>query len=198
MATFIILILCLGLAVAQSSDIDRNCTANDIEARPGQVSYRTLNATGTFDFKGFGDINSGTPLTTWTWSTGVQNVWNFTNNLTFWYQQPVWLDTHGTDLASDDLDYEMCYLTLSKYSSSAQRRGQGDSGDCTKFFNQKCVDDWRRALSDQGLLHMRSNSTDRQAPCEALRQFMPESCKDFKEASRAWGCKSPHLFISHH
>jgi hypothetical protein len=183
-------VLFLGSTAAQSPDINRNCTANEIQAHPGDVSYHTLNATGTFDIKGFGDANIGIPLATWTWSTGVQNIRNSGNNLTFFYQQPVWLDTHGTDLASKDLNYEMCYLTLSRYPASDQKRGQGDKGDCTKFLNQACVDEWRKALIDQASRYIRSNIT--QNPCESLRQLAPESCKDFHDGSRSVGCKSCH------
>lgn len=177
----------LAVAECQTSNMSRNCTQNEIAPRPNQLSYLTRNATGSFDFKGFADPNSNQVVSPWIWSMGVQNVWNFTNNLTFWYQQPVWLDTHGVNLASDKLGYEICYLTLSDYPLSAQRRGQGDNGDCTKFYNQQCVDDWRKALVDQGLRYMNKNSTDRESPCKALRQFTPDSCKDFKSGTRAWG-----------
>ncbi|EPE33427.1 hypothetical protein GLAREA_06440 [Glarea lozoyensis ATCC 20868] len=182
-------VLFVGGTLAQSADINRNCTAKEIQAHPGNVSYRTLNATGALDIKGLGDANIGIPLPTWTWSTGVQNIRNSEDNLTFFYQQPVWLDTHGTDLASEDLEYEMCYLTLSGYSASAQKRGQGDSGDCTKFFNQQCVDEWRKVLSDEGSRYIRSNIT--QNPCKSLLQLAPESCKDFQDVSRSAGSIPP-------
>lgn len=180
-------ILFLGLALAQYPDDARNCTAGEIDPHPGQVSYRTLNATGSYEFKAFGNPSTIDPAAKWTWSIGVQNIWNFTNNIAFWYEQPVWVDTRGTDLASDEVDYEMCYLALSDFPLSMQRNGEGDSGDCTKFFNLQCVDDWRKALTDQGLKYMRDNSTDRKLPCEALRQFTPESCKNFKGSTRMTG-----------
>jgi len=192
MASIAPLALFLGLAVAQSPDSARNCTSNEILSSTSGVSYSTMNATGSFEYKGFRNQNSDSPMETWTWSTGVQNIWNFTNNRTFFYEQPVWIDTHGTDLASDDLGYEMCHLTLLDFPQSLQKSGHGDSGDCTTFFNLQCVDDWKKALTEQGVKHIRSNSTD--LPCQKLLNFTPPSCKDFGDGSRATGRKSIYYF----
>jgi hypothetical protein len=187
----ILLPFLLNLIPTFAQNSDRNCTANETISSLSETSYNILNATGTYSFEGFGGRRPGSlPPGNWTWSIGFQNIPN--NNASdenHWYEKVVWIDTHGVDLADEDLDYEMCHILMSGWEDSVQEKGQGDSGKCEKFLGEECAEDWRKALINQAV----RRNTEFDTPCDALKSRKPESCKD-SAAGRSWGCKSSLAF----
>ena len=162
---------------------DRGCNSNDTLVHPSDVSYRTHNATGSVRTPGF--FNSSEQ---WTWSTAVQVL----PGDSFIYQ-PVWVDTAGTDLTTPGRDLDLCYVVLEGHSQAAQKRGQGDKGDCMKFLGAECVADWRSMLMSQASSFrssssFRSNNT-RDSPCGRLT--IPTSCKKTQGSFRSFGSKMP-------
>ncbi|KKY16562.1 hypothetical protein UCRPC4_g05899 [Phaeomoniella chlamydospora] len=159
----------------------RGCAGNDSLPSPLGLSYEILNASGTYDVEGFYNIYNFTSIPTWTWGTGIQskNVSGVTR-----YEQPVWLDTHGTDLAADDLSFNMCYLVLTGQSQSQQKKGQNDDGDCTTFFSEQCVKDLSSSLL-RSTLDSYGNATS--LPCKLAVNIWPESCEKFSSTSHHYG-----------
>jgi len=165
---------------------DRNCTANETWLDPhSPISYHTLNASGSFEFPGFRDPKGNQPESDWTWSKGIHNIWNSTYNQTFRYDEVVWLDTHGVDLASKDLDFQVCYSALIGYPQSVQKRGQGDNGDCTTFFNKECAVDLKSFLDQRAAEAIGKNVTV--SPCSMLSDYNIDSCDDFQNTMRLSG-----------
>lgn len=158
--------------------IRSGCTVNDTVPHVSNTTYKTLNASGSIVSP---EISLTGSLSSWTWYTGVQALFN--NSRVF---QPIWVDTKGTDLAETNLGFEMCYLAFTGYTSDVQKRGQGDTGDCKKMLSQECIDDWKKSLTSQR--NSARWNTSLATPCAQIGNT-PDSCKETGGSLMQYGRK---------
>lgn len=153
--------------------VARSCPSNETYPNHYNLSYTDFNATGSYDFTSIYNPYNFTSIAEWTWSTGIVSA---NNSGQIDYEQPIWLDTHGTDLASPNLGFNMCYAVLTGLSQSMQQRGKNDNGNCKTLLGSKCVEDWIKTLSAAPFSYD-YNATG-YSPCLRALSSWPKSCKE--------------------
>lgn len=186
------LISLLALALPKShaqvhSLTSKACSANQTTLDSTFNKPWEFNATGSMDYVMQLAVMAASQesfVPHWTWSIGVQ-VLNSSSTKSH-YTQALWLDTHGQDLTSDKLGFQMCYLTILGQSQSQEKQGIKDEGDCSAFLGDTCTSAWLKALWLKWSDLKTQNST--QSPCQAVAHSMPSACSQ-KLDEPLYGCK---------
>ena len=172
-----------GLAIfiyttnAQSNDSQSSGTECNNTVQTSHNSSTSVKNTGVgqYSIPGFYAPGNGTvPPANWTYTIGVEVHENSSSsNTNFWVGTP-----DGTDPTSQALPYHGCMAAYMELPQSTAKRGQDDNGDCTKTFDQKCVDALTAEIKQSASL---ASGTDDKVinVCANLGRGPPDECKKY-------------------